>query len=51
MFRYYVRDKGLSFHFDKFEHHRKKKSKEEFEELCNDYKIEIGKKLNFDFFE
>lgn len=36
-------DRGSSFHFDKLEHHLKKKSKEEFVELCNNYKIEIGK--------
>lgn len=36
-------DRGSSFHYDKLEHHLKKKSKEEFVELCNNYKIEIGK--------
>ncbi len=33
------------------EHHRVKRFKEEFLELCNDYKIEMGKKKSFDFFE
>lgn len=43
MFRYYVRIGDQVFTYDKLEHHLKKKSKEEFVELCNNYKIEIGK--------